>query len=528
MELGATVCKPALPNCGGCPVSHSCRAFQEWERYRKDGGSPDIEDAPRVTQYPGKKEKAAKREVSVAVCVMEMIDRATHTTTTTTTVTTTATTTVTAQPNSSAKAPAKKRQRSILDFAIAAKLQKGTGNSGEIAAPAAASGGDVAIAGSAASGQAQSALLLSAPRFHLMVQRPEEGLLAGLWEFPGVEFEGETTYSQRQSLSNSQLASLLQLPPSTFDSPRSSSAASKGKGKASATGPSPTISSPTIPPTSSTVGAAAAASAATAATLSDPPLVATAAAPAAGTASPTTDHASASATAEAAPPAEPTQPAPTSTQDPIKSESIAIQDQNRIGSGTGSSSSCGGSSCSGVQVISRHDLGTYIHIFSHIKQTNHVERLTIVVDDVATMMLRVTASRGGGGDAVSSAAAAASLQDARALVTADAGPCLSVTLDVDAGVEVMECEGSAVAIMGDSAVNAEAVTAGVVGGGKAAAGQGKSVVAKKGVGKKKGDFAPAGAVVLLPPLLRAVASTAIAGEGLSTGVKNILKLAMGG
>lgn len=220
---------------------------------------------------------------------------------------------------------------------------------------------------------------------------------------------------------------------------------------------------------------------------------------------------------------EPTQPAPTSTQDPIKSESIAIQEQHRIGSGTGSSS-CGSS---GVQVISRHDLGPYIHIFSHIKQTNHVERLTIVVDDVAAMMLRITASRGGG-VAVGSAAAAASLQGAQALSTAGAGPCLSATLDVDAGVEVTECEGSAVVIIRDSAVKAEAVTAEVVGGGKAVAGKGKSVVARKGVGKKKGDFASAGAVVLLPPLLRAVASTAIAGEGLSTGVKNILKLAMGG
>lgn len=102
---------------------------------------------------------------------------ATHTTTTAVT----AATSVTAKPDVSAKAPAKKRQRSILDFAVAAKLQKGSGLGSQAAAAAA---GDVA-GGSSATGLTHKSLLLTAPRFHLMVQRPEEGLLAGLWEFPG-------------------------------------------------------------------------------------------------------------------------------------------------------------------------------------------------------------------------------------------------------------------------------------------------------------------------------------------------------
>ena len=29
MELGATVCKPSLPDCAGCPVQSLCRAYME-------------------------------------------------------------------------------------------------------------------------------------------------------------------------------------------------------------------------------------------------------------------------------------------------------------------------------------------------------------------------------------------------------------------------------------------------------------------------------------------------------------------
>lgn len=73
MELGATVCRPVNPQCGACPVSHSCRAHEAWEAHLAAGGDPDIEDVPRPSAYPFKKERAAKREVSVAVCVLEVL-----------------------------------------------------------------------------------------------------------------------------------------------------------------------------------------------------------------------------------------------------------------------------------------------------------------------------------------------------------------------------------------------------------------------------------------------------------------------
>ena len=52
MELGATVCTPASPGCGGCPLREVCQAFQRQQAHLAAGRSP--ENAPAVTQYPGK------------------------------------------------------------------------------------------------------------------------------------------------------------------------------------------------------------------------------------------------------------------------------------------------------------------------------------------------------------------------------------------------------------------------------------------------------------------------------------------
>lgn len=73
MELGATVCKPANPDCSSCPLASICTAYAHWQVYLDRGGCPDLEDAPRVTQYPSKKKAKAKREVTVAVVVVEVI-----------------------------------------------------------------------------------------------------------------------------------------------------------------------------------------------------------------------------------------------------------------------------------------------------------------------------------------------------------------------------------------------------------------------------------------------------------------------
>jgi hypothetical protein len=54
MELGATVCRPANPDCGACPLAGVCGARAAWAAYLEGGGDPEAPGAPRVTQYPGK------------------------------------------------------------------------------------------------------------------------------------------------------------------------------------------------------------------------------------------------------------------------------------------------------------------------------------------------------------------------------------------------------------------------------------------------------------------------------------------
>ena len=59
MELGATVCKPAAPLCGECPVASVCAA----RRGALAGGAA-------VTTYPGKAEAVKKRLAVEAACVL--------------------------------------------------------------------------------------------------------------------------------------------------------------------------------------------------------------------------------------------------------------------------------------------------------------------------------------------------------------------------------------------------------------------------------------------------------------------------
>lgn len=65
MELGATVCVPnTRPNCSKCPVRAHCAARAQ---EIKTQGSVS------VTDFPTKSEKAAKREETVDVCVVEVV-----------------------------------------------------------------------------------------------------------------------------------------------------------------------------------------------------------------------------------------------------------------------------------------------------------------------------------------------------------------------------------------------------------------------------------------------------------------------
>ncbi|RMZ55185.1 hypothetical protein APUTEX25_005463 [Auxenochlorella protothecoides] len=73
MELGATVCVPGTaPRCDACPLAGRCAALRrQREHWGEAGPTPGV-PGPRVTDYPTKVEKAARREVEVAVAVLEV------------------------------------------------------------------------------------------------------------------------------------------------------------------------------------------------------------------------------------------------------------------------------------------------------------------------------------------------------------------------------------------------------------------------------------------------------------------------
>jgi hypothetical protein len=72
MELGATVCKPVNPSCNTCPVSSCCAAYKlVADHAAAGGGAADVEDAPRVTDFP---EKVGTQLYSVGCLQLPCVD----------------------------------------------------------------------------------------------------------------------------------------------------------------------------------------------------------------------------------------------------------------------------------------------------------------------------------------------------------------------------------------------------------------------------------------------------------------------
>ena len=149
MELGAMVCVPSgAPACGACPVAAQCAALSAQKAHTATGGTPGA--GPKVTDYPAKTEKAAKREETVDVCVVEVVN-----------------------------------------------------GGGEGAAPEATPAD--ASAATPTPGAA------SAPRL-LLTKRPEGGLLAGLWEFPTVPVPAGAGPAERRAAVDAHVGRLLGRP----------------------------------------------------------------------------------------------------------------------------------------------------------------------------------------------------------------------------------------------------------------------------------------------------------------------------
>jgi A/G-specific adenine glycosylase len=272
MELGATVCRPQQADCGRCPVAAFCEARRRvaaWEEEKGEGEKTAAPPPLAVTAYPEKAAKAGKREQAVAVCVLRLVKRGGG------------------GGGGGAKCPPPPRAAAAAG-SLASFVRTSTGG-------ATAAGGEAAALASA--GPAGTA--------YLLVQRPAQGLLAGLWECPAVVLSDEAPP-----------------PPPT-----------KGAGGGGGGGG----------------GAAAAAAAANNA------------------------------------PAVPARAARRAAVDALLSRLLGEPYRRAVAGGAGGEGGEGGGEGSSngpprLRVVCRRDVGSAVHVFSHIRQTMHIEVLTLEVE----------------------------------------------------------------------------------------------------------------------------------------------------
>lgn len=263
MELGATVCRPQQADCGRCPVARHCEArrrvvaWEEEEKGGEGGGKAVAVAAPLpVTAYPEKAAKAGKRAQAVAVCVLRLVRRRVK------------------REDEGGAAAAANNNKPKAGGSLASFVRSSTGG-------ATAAGGEAAAL--SAAGPAGTA--------YLLVQRPAQGLLAGLWECPAVVLSDEAP------------------------------AAGAGGGSG------------------------------------------------------------ASASAASAPP--PARAARRAAVDGLLSRLLGDAYRRAVGAEEGGGKEAEGAAAAvpALRVVCRRDVGSAVHIFSHIRQTMHVEVLTLEVED---------------------------------------------------------------------------------------------------------------------------------------------------
>ncbi|GIM07000.1 hypothetical protein Vretimale_11220, partial [Volvox reticuliferus] len=382
------------PNCAGCPVRGVCRAAADWEAYLAAGGAPDVEDAPRVTNYPGRKAVKEKREQAVAVTVLEVICTSQP-----------LAASGTAPPNSAAKGkktstpgtmtdadatavaaagmqPPAKRQRTMQDFALAAAARRQQQQQQQQQQQACAATKDVVVAGEngarqeaasgrrggsggglgAAGGADLEVLVTRGARHYLLTMRPQDGLLAGLWEFPGAIIQADARSGREIDEEEEEEE---EADDDTTDVINAAPEPDKGNtGKN--TWPTAVVAAGSTHTNSSTERQQA----------SDALLRRLL-----GANVDLTGPGTAPAVAGSAP-----------------SDVGATQQPPHTHTHTHKHTLC---------VLARHDMGKYVHVFSHIRQTNYIQRVTAVFHgDIATLERLTVAvtSQGGAAAGVTSVA----------------------------------------------------------------------------------------------------------------------------
>lgn len=187
MELGSTVCSPK-PNCSQCPITASCRVYNEARNMgrRPDSGAPaDIEDVCSLCEPF---EDAAAQDADLAASEESKVRGGTQ---------------------------SKAKQTTLSDFGLAAKSPAPRDAKREADAQEAISNYarrfPVKVVKKAVRAEEAVVCAIQGPdKTYLIHRRPERGLLAGLWEFPSKTVPHEDcSAAQRKEIATAHVGSLF-------------------------------------------------------------------------------------------------------------------------------------------------------------------------------------------------------------------------------------------------------------------------------------------------------------------------------
>ncbi len=190
-----------------------------------------------------------------------------------------------------------------------------------------------------------------------------------------------------------------------------------------------------------------------------------------------------------------------------------------------------------LQVLGRHDMGTHVHVFSHIRQTNYVQRVTAVFrGDLAELQRRTAAVAAAGADGGGLGDGAVEVKVEAADKGSGQGQGEEPRRFAGKGAVKEEgdgAEGDDGVVEVDGGEEKELSGEGGAGGkgpkGKGGKAKGKEGKGSKGKGKAKGVDAEEGEGQQGPAAVMWVTRQQLEGSGLalSSGVKKIFEVAVG-
>lgn len=221
--------------------------------------------------------------------------------------------------------------------------------------------------------------------------------------------------------------------------------------------------------------------------------------------------------------------APTQGEKPVEGY------QASKGSGQGKQQQQQGQDVVDLQVLGRHDMGTHVHVFSHIRQTNYVQRVTAVFrGDLAELQRRTAAVAAAGADGGGVGSGIVESQAKAAEKASGQGEeprRFAGKAAAKAEVEGVEGDDDMVEVGGgeEKEPSGEGGAGGKGPKSKEVKGRGKEGKGSKGKGRGKGVDVEGGEGQHGPAAVMWVTRQQMEGSGLalSSGVKKIFELAVG-